>query len=163
MGPDVGGHCAPGITRRSPGDFPLSDPHSNRRIANAGRRLRHVFVRDLVLQALIGAHAHEALRPQPVRINIDLGVEDAGAEPGSGAPVGRDELSRVVDYGRIAAMVRTVVGTGHVRLVETLAERVAEAALADPRVLLVRVRVEKLAALADAAAVGVEIERGRPD
>jgi dihydroneopterin aldolase len=119
-------------------------------------------VRDLVLQASIGAYAHEHALPQPVRINIDLGVEDDGAGPMSRAPVGKDELSRVVDYGRIAAGVRTIVGQGHVRLVETLAERIAEAAFADPRVRQVRVRVEKLAALADAASVGVEIERRRP-
>lgn len=126
------------------------------------RGLRHVFVRDLVLQAFIGAYAHERDLPQSVRINIDLGVEDEGAGPMSRRPVGKDELSRVVDYGKVAATARAIVAQGHVRLVETLAERIAEAALADPRVRLARVRVEKLAALADAAAVGVEIERRRP-
>lgn len=116
----------------------------------------------MVLHASIGAYAHELAAPQPVRINIDLGVDDEGAAPMSRAAVGKDELSRVVDYGRIAAVVRAIVGSGHVRLVETLAERIAEAAFADPRVRLARVRVEKLAALADAASVGVEIERRRP-
>jgi len=123
--------------------------------------LRHVFVRDLVLQASVGAYAHERQVLQPVRINLDLGVDDDGAAPMSRASVGKDELSRVVDYGKIAAAVRAIVGQGHVRLVETLAERIAEAALADPRVRLVRVRVEKIAALADAGSVGVEIERRR--
>jgi dihydroneopterin aldolase len=118
-------------------------------------------VRDLVLQASIGAYAHEGQVRQPVRINVDLGVDDDGAAPMSRASVGKDDLSRVVDYGRIAAAVRAIVAQGHVRLVETLAERIAEAALADPRVRLVRVRVEKIAALADAGAVGVEIERRR--
>lgn len=140
----------------------LSDPHADRRIADARATLRHVFVRDLLLLAHIGAYAHEALRPQPVRINIDLGVDDEGAGSMSRAPIGSDELSRVVDYGRVAADVRAIVAQGHVRLVETLAERIAEAALADPRVRLARVRVEKLEALADAASVGVEIERRRP-
>lgn len=123
--------------------------------------MRHVFVRDLVLQASVGAYAHERQVLQPVRINLDLGVDDDGAAPMSRASVGKDELSRVVDYGKIAAAVRAIVGQGHVRLVETLAERIAEAALADPRVRLVRVRVEKIAALADAGSVGVEIERRR--
>ncbi|MCC7282844.1 MAG: dihydroneopterin aldolase [Acetobacteraceae bacterium] len=134
---------------------------TDRRIADASRGMRHVFVRDLVLQAVIGAHAHEGHVRQPVRINVDLGVDDDGASPRSRAAVGRDELSRVVDYGKIAAAVREIVAERHVRLVETLAERIAEAALADPRVRLVRVRVEKLAALADAGSVGVEIERRR--
>jgi dihydroneopterin aldolase len=136
---------------------------SDRRIADASRQVRHVFVRDLVLQARIGAYAHERDAPQPVRINIDLGVHDDVAAPMSRAGVGKDELSRVVDYGKVAAAARAIVAQGHVMLVETLAERIAEAAFADPRVRQVRVRVEKLAALHDAAAVGVEIERRRPD
>ena len=50
---------------------------------------------------------------------------------------------------------------GHVQLVETLAERMAEALMADGRIFLVRVRVEKLDVFADAASAGVEIERRR--
>ena len=42
---------------------------------------------------------------------------------------------------------------------ETLAERVAEACLRDPRVRVARVMMQKLDVFADAASVGVEIER----
>jgi dihydroneopterin aldolase len=133
-------------------------------IASAARGLRHVFLRDMVLAASVGVHPQEHAAPQRVRINVDLGVEDAGARPGAGAaPVGRDELSRVVDYERVAATVRTIVGAGHVKLVETLAERIAAACLADPRIQSARIRVEKLDIFADAASAGVEIERRRPD
>jgi dihydroneopterin aldolase len=48
-------------------------------------------------------------------------------------------------------------------LVETLAERIAEACLADPRIHLARIRVEKLDIFADAASAGVEIERRQAD
>ena len=129
------------------------------RIADAARGLRHVFLRDLVLDASIGVHPPEHEAAQRVRINVDLGVEDDGARPLSRAPVGRDELSRVVDYEKIADVVRKIVGWGHVRLAETLAERIAEACLTDSRVRLARVRVEKLDVFADAASAGVEIER----
>jgi dihydroneopterin aldolase len=73
--------------------------------------------------------------------------------------VGRDELSRVVDYEAIVNRVRAIVAAGHVQLVETLAERLAEACLADARVAVATVRVEKLDVFADAASAGVEIER----
>ena len=131
------------------------------RIADAARGLRHVFVRDLVLPARIGVHAHEERDRQRIRINLDLGVRDDGAAPLSRAAVGRDELSRVVDYEAIANRVRGIVAAGHVRLVETLAERIAEACLEDARVELARIRVEKLDVFADAASAGVEIERRR--
>jgi len=134
------------------------------RIADAARGLRHVFLRDMVLQASIGVHPPEHEATQRVRINVDLGVEDDGARPLSRLPtsrtgVGRDELPRVVDYEQIANAVRRIVAAGHVRLAETLAERIAEACLTDPRVHLARVRVEKLDVFPDSASAGVEIER----
>jgi 7,8-dihydroneopterin aldolase/epimerase/oxygenase len=132
-------------------------------LASSARALRHMFLRDMVLTASIGVHPHEHGVPQRVRINVDLGVEDDGAQPLSRSPVGRDELARVVDYEKLAERVRSIVGAGHVRLVETLAERIAEACLTDNRVHLVRVRVEKLDIFADATSAGVEVERRRGD
>jgi dihydroneopterin aldolase len=108
----------------------------------ARRGLRHVFIRDLVLSGSIGVYPHEKSATQRVR-----------------ATVGRDELARVVNYERVAQAVRRIVGAGHVMLVETLAERIAEACLVDTRVQLVRVRVEKLDVFPDAGSAGVEIER----
>jgi 7,8-dihydroneopterin aldolase/epimerase/oxygenase len=133
------------------------------RIADSVRALRHVFIRDMMLMASIGVHPHELAAPQRVRINIDLAVEDDGARPLSRRPVGRDVLSRVVDYETLADQVRSIVSAGHVRLVETLAERIAEACLADRRVHLARIRLEKLDVFADAASAGVEIERRQTD
>ena len=132
----------------------------------AGNGMRHVFLRDMVLPASIGIYPHEHAALQRVRINIDLSVAEdgpAGSLPAgmSRSGVGRDELNRVVDYERVAQSVRQVVGAGHVQLVETLAERLAEMCLADERVELARVRVEKLDVFADTGSVGVEVERRR--
>ena len=129
------------------------------RIASTARGLRHVFLRDLVMDASIGVHPHEHVNRQRVRINVDLGVEDDGARPVSRVPVGRDDLKRVVDYEKVANTVRTIVTAGHVQLVETLAERIADSCLSDPRVHLARIRVEKLDIFPDAVSAGVEIER----
>ncbi|MEO9190310.1 MAG: dihydroneopterin aldolase [Acetobacteraceae bacterium] len=125
------------------------------RIASADGGLRHVFLRNLVMEASIGVYPHEHARLQRVRINVDLGTDDDGAGP--------DALARVVDYEAVARRVRAIVSAGHVRLVETLAERIAASCLADDRIILVRIRVEKLDVFADAEAAGVEIERRRPD
>ncbi len=121
------------------------------RIADAARAIRHVFIRDLTLDAPIGVYRREQGRKQPIRINLDLTVQED-------APSG-DELADVVDYADVANGVRGIVGAGHVKLVETLAERIAAFCLRDRRVRAVRVRVEKLSAMPDAASVGVEIER----
>ncbi len=129
----------------------------------AGNGLRHVFVRDMVLAAAIGVYPHEHGRSQRIRINVDLSVtDDGGSAAGMSRPaVGRDDLSRVVDYEQVARSVRAVVAAGHVQLVETLAERLAEICLQDERVQVARIRVEKLDVFDDVASVGVEIERQR--
>ncbi|HET8995988.1 MAG TPA: dihydroneopterin aldolase [Acetobacteraceae bacterium] len=136
---------------------------SHPQFASSARALRHVFLRDLVLSASIGVHPHEHAARQRVRINVDLAVEDDSARGLSRGGVGRDELSRVVDYEKVADAIRAIVTSGHVRLVETLAERIAESCLSDERVHLARVRVEKLDIFADATSAGVEIERRRGD
>ncbi len=129
------------------------------RPASAAARLRHVFLRDMVLLASVGVHAFEHEARQRLRINVDLAVTDEDAASLSRAAPRRDDLSRVVDYEAVAARVRGIVQAGHVRLLETLAERLAETCLEDSRVRSVRIRVEKLDIFPDVAAVGVEIER----
>ena len=131
------------------------------RLAATG--VRHVFLRDMVLAASIGVYPHEHAETQRIRINVDLAVlEDGAATTGMSRPaVGRDDLGRVVDYEQVARSIRAVVAAGHVQLVETLAERLAETCLHDERVQTVRIRVEKLDVFDDVASVGVEIERQR--
>jgi dihydroneopterin aldolase len=115
----------------------------------------HVIIRDLVLGAKLGIYTHERHGTQPVRINIELEVA-----PHQGPP--RDAIAQVVDYEAVVRRVQSMVAAGHINLVETLAERIAALCLGDERVLNARVRVEKLAAIPEAASVGVEVFRTRP-
>ena len=118
-------------------------------------RVSHrLFVRDLELAGRIGVRAHERGRTQRLRLNLELVVATGDA------PL-EDRYEKVVCYDEVVTAVRRLVAAGHVNLVETLAERIASLCLADPRVAAVKVRVEKLEVYADAASVGVEIERFR--
>ena len=122
------------------------------RIADADRRIRHVFVRDLMLDGHIGIHAHEQGVTQRLRINLDLSVIDRH-------PLPADHIEHVVCYQQVVDDTTAIVARGHVNLVETLAEEIAQDILAIQDVVAVRVRVEKLDAFANVASVGVEIER----
>lgn len=124
---------------------------STKHLADATVKLRHVFIRDLELLAHIGIHGHEQTKHQPVRINVDLAVEDAQEL--------EDRLDRVVDYESITLRIRAIVARGHINLAETLAETIAEACLEDTRIKCARIRVEKLHAVPGAESAGVEIER----
>ena len=130
----------------------MNDVHPLR-IADAAQAVRHVFIRNLEVLAHIGVHGHERGKPQPVRINVDLAVEDSAKL--------EDGLENVVDYEAITAKIRAIVASGHINLAETLAERIAQSCFGDQRVKRARVRVEKLHALPGAEAAGVEIERAR--
>jgi dihydroneopterin aldolase len=121
--------------------------------ADARASLRHVFVRDLTLDAQIGWHHHEKLGPQRIRVNVDLAVWEKDVD-GIG-----DQLTNVVCYEEVVSGIRALVMQGHVNLVETLAEQIAALCLEDRRVRVARVRVEKLDVFVDATSVGVEIER----
>ncbi len=123
-------------------------------VASAKSRVRHVFVRDLDLMALIGIYDHEKVKPQRIVVNVDLSVQE------SDGPMS-DEIDHVVSYEIVVKKIETIVAEGHVNLVETLAEKFAEACLRDKRVLAARVRIEKPDIIKNARSVGVEIERGR--
>lgn len=121
---------------------------------NPDAKLYRILVRDLVLKCLIGIHAHELLAPQRVRINVDMAaVEQAG-------PLS-DDIANVVSYEDVIEGIKRMMAEGHINLVETLAEKIAALCMADERVASVRVRVEKLDVYAEAASVGIEIERRR--
>jgi len=124
-----------------------------RNMENAGR-WRLVRVRDLVLPVSIGIYEQERLAPQRVCINVELKVrEDDG-------PIG-DDIANVLSYEDIVNGIKAIVVDGHINLVETLADRIADLCLADPRVARARIGVDKLDIVPEAASVGVEIERAR--
>jgi dihydroneopterin aldolase len=123
-------------------------------VASAASGIRHVFVKDLVIEARIGIYEIEKQEPQRIVVNIDLSVREAkGPMP--------DDISHVVSYEIIVKKVEAIVAEGHVNLVETLAEKFAEACLKDKRVVAARVRIEKPDIIPNAKSVGVEIERVR--
>lgn len=117
-------------------------------VAAARIVVARVFVRGLKVEAEVGVYAHERGHTQPLVVDVELDVTTARAE----------HLSQTVNYETIAAAARELAAEGHIELVETFAERLAERCLVDPRVTRARVRVEKPMALAPhAEAAGVEI------
>lgn len=129
-------------------------PMIRHHLASGAARLRHVFVRDLELQALIGIYEQEKARPQRIIVNIDLSVQE-GEGPQD------DEIGHVVSYEIVVKKVEAIIAAGHINLVETLCEKIAAACLRDKRVVAARVRVEKPDIIPNARSVGVEIERMR--
>ncbi len=105
-----------------------------------------VFVREIDVLAEIGLYPHEHGRTQPLKVDVELDV----------VPSGSEQVGDIINYETIVNCAREVAASGHIKLVETFAERVATACMRDGRVLAARVRIEKPEALAPAIA-GVEV------
>lgn len=104
-----------------------------------------------------GAAPGEQDQAQPFEIDLEVGADLA--------PAGRsDDLADTVDYGRLVEAVAAVVSGERHALLERLAERITEVALADARVVTVTVEIRKLRppVPVDLASAAVRLVRSRP-
>ena len=115
-----------------------------------------VFIRDLLLRAIIGINDEERVKKQDVVVNLEL---EADCRPAAAS----DAIGDAVNYRDIAKETIDLVENSRFFLVEKLAEEIARVCLRDERVHRVRVTVEKPTAVRFAKSVGVSIERGRGD
>lgn len=113
-----------------------------------------IFLRDLCLSCTIGVNDWEREVQQTVAIDLDLELDLAEAGR-------KDDLNFTADYKVVRDRIETIVTQSSFFLIEALAERIAEACLAEPGVQRVRVCVGKPGALRATRTVGVEIVRDR--
>ena len=115
-----------------------------------------VFIEGFVGETVIGIHDTELHRLQPVRIDVCAGVSRARA-------CDTDCIADTIDYGKLRHRLQELLAQHSVRLLEALAEQVAQIALQEFHAHWVRVRVAKPHKYEDTAAVGVVISRRRAD
>ena len=111
-----------------------------------------ILLEGLELRIGLGIHAHERAAPQ--RVTLDVAMTCAYPHPLE------DRIDAVVDYDFLRERIHALAATRHIELQETLCEEIAALALADPRVVRVRVRSMKLDIYPDAR-IGCEIVRAR--
>lgn len=112
-----------------------------------------VFIEGLRLPALIGVHDRERHAPQPLLLDIRMRFDNRIA-------ASSDALADALDYEAVSLRLADYIAQTDFLLVETLAEGCADLILTEFGAMGVRLKVSKPEALANAAAVGVEIERG---
>jgi len=113
-----------------------------------------ILLRDLRVEVLIGIHRRERHAPQIVSLDLDIGL------PGE-AVFTSDRVADTIDYEQVARRIRELAASGHFRLVETFAERIARILIEEFGAPWVRVTAAKVGILANARLVGVSIERRR--
>lgn len=112
-----------------------------------------VYLRGLRVETVIGVYEWERRIRQTVVLDLELGVDARRAADS-------DAIADAVDYNAVADGIRALIGKAEFRLIETLAERVAEYVLAEFPVPWLRLSLAKPGAVKGADAVGVLIERG---
>ena len=111
-----------------------------------------IFIKDLVVNAILGVNDWEREQPQNILINITMFTDiHLTAES--------DQIKNGVDYGVMTRGIQNLVVKATRFTVEALAQDIASFCLSNEMVTRVRVRVEKPGAIAGVSSVGVQIER----
>ena len=113
-----------------------------------------IFIRELALRCIIGIYPEERREKQDIVVNLEMhcDLRKAGRS---------DDLNDTVDYKTIKKQILKRVEKSSFLLIESLAENIADLALADEKVQQVVVTIDKPGALRFAKSSAVEIIRSR--
>lgn len=114
-----------------------------------------IFIEGFTGQTVIGIHDSELHRPQPLVIDLHVGVPRPRA-------CDTDSIADTVDYGVVRDRLNRLMTEHKVQLLEAFAETVADILFAEFGARWVRVKVVKPRKFPDVQAVGVQIERWAP-
>jgi 7,8-dihydroneopterin aldolase/epimerase/oxygenase len=117
--------------------------------------MNQIFIREMRADAWVGVYDWEQLRPQTLEFDIDFGVatEKAGAS---------DKLKDTIDYGAVVNRVRAELKDRRFKLLEALAEDLAQILLSEFGAPWVRISVAKLNHVRGVKKLGVVITRAQP-
>jgi dihydroneopterin aldolase len=115
-----------------------------------------LFIRGLEVRGILGIEDWERRERQTIRIDLELACDASKA-------AAEDDIEDAVNYRSVTKAVIRHVEESRYRLVETLAERLAELVQREHGVSWLKLRVSKPGAVRFSQDVGVEIERGRRD
>ena len=112
-----------------------------------------IFLWNLKIDTVIGIYDWERRIKQTVILDLEMATDIKKAAKS-------DDIEDTLDYKAIAKRVISFVEESEYKLVETLAERIAEIIVNEFKVPWVKLSLNKIGAIRGARDVGVIIERG---
>ena len=112
----------------------------------------NIFIKGLVLKAYIGIYSDEKINKQRIRFNVFISAKDNIKKE-------NNDISQFVSYEDIINKVKKVLNLGHIPLLETLADKIADECLKNKKISLIKIRIEKLDIFKDAESVGIKVIR----
>lgn len=135
--------------------LPLAQPATQEAPASmfgAPPKLDIIFINGFVGETLIGIHHDEMHDTQPVRVDLAAGLPRSLA-------CDTDRIGDTIDYSEVRTALKEMLKTHRFRLLEALAEAIANLLLTRFGAHWVRVSVTKPHKFDDVEGVGVMIER----
>ena len=117
---------------------------------------RTVFIKDFIIEEIIGIHKHEKIKKQKIKFNIILDVNQ------NTIPDEKDVKS-IVDYEKITNKLERLTKQKKYNFLESLAEDSFKEIFEDKRINSVAIKIEKPEAIKNAGSVGVEVFKTRKD
>ena len=117
---------------------------------------RTVFIKDFIIEEIIGIHEHEKIKKQKIKFNIVLNVNQ------SSVPDEKD-INTIVDYEKITNKLENLTKSKKYNFLESLAEDSFKEIFEDNRINSVTIKIEKPEAIKNAGSVGVEVFKTRKD
>lgn len=111
-----------------------------------------IIIKNLRLRCIIGVNPEERKKKQAVIINLELSTNFSKA-------ISSDDLLDTINYSDLNTKITKFVLNSRFKLLETLADRIADICLNDKRVKEVKVTIEKPNALKFADSAGVELTK----
>ena len=125
-------------------------------IKDKGSIKRTVFIKDFIIEEIIGIHEHEKIKKQKIKFNIILDVNK------NSIPDEKD-IKSIVDYEKITNKLENLTKSKKYNFLESLAEDSFKEIFEDERINSVTIKIEKPQAIKKAKSVGVEIFKTRKD
>lgn len=113
-----------------------------------------IYLKDLRIDTIIGIYDWERHIRQTVILDIEMGADVSAAARS-------DDITDTLNYKAVAKRIIGHVEQSECKLIETLAESVADILLQEFQVPWLRLSINKQGAVRGVRDVGVIIERGR--
>ena len=117
---------------------------------------RSVFIKDFIIEEIIGIHEHEKIKKQKIKFNIVMEVNPNTIPD-------EHDIKSIVDYEKITQKLENLVKTKKYNFLESLAEDSFKEIFGDKRINSVKIKIEKPEAIKNAESVGVEVFKNRRD
>ena len=117
---------------------------------------RTVFIKDFIIEEIIGFYKHEKEKKQKIIFNIVLDI-DQGSLPDE------KDIKSIVDYEKITNKLENLTKRKNYNFLESLAEDSFKEIFEDKRINSIKIKIEKPEAIKNAGSVGVEVFKTRKD